>query len=547
MASPVEPQPSATSRFGRYEIVSKLATGGMGEVFLARSVGAAGFQKPVVIKKILPHLIQQPQVVSALVNEAKILVMLDHPNIVQVLDLGIEGNDYFMAMEFVQGYPLSAMIGYSAKNKILIPANVCIHIGLEILSGLGYIHGLVASDGQKRNILHRDVSPQNVLISREARVKLTDFGIAKIFHEAEGALTRSLKGKLRYMAPEALDKGRIDQRYDLFAAAIVLFEILCRCHFFTGRSDIELMAQVRDPKFPVIERYHPGIPAGLVKVLERALTKDPEARYPTAADFSRALRESMPEHVLVDAPGELRRIIEDLYNRDDFPLSKSKLPELGPGTNELSSTQPLMLESKLMHEEAARRSTASRASTRRGNLPIVLLTLGLLGISAVVGFLAYHFFLDKGMPRGDQKSPVIVVSERSGGDPPAGPSSTAPLDTGAGPSQEGTRPRHVAAPPSPPRPFLPDEGARIFRRQRAAIARCFDQHTRASDPGFNLQVISTILQSGKVSAVKLEPEAQAQTPLGRCIVEVAMKIRYPRHDKPSVNFLQPVRVTRSGP
>ncbi len=141
-----QPQPPAAdtgnpSHAGRYELISKLAAGGMGEVFVARVSGAAGFQKPVVIKKILPHLVEEPTVVAALINEAKLMVMMDHPNIVQVLDLGEEGGTYFMAMEYVQGYNLSSIIGHCARTRRFIPAPVCVHLVCEMLSGLEYIHG----------------------------------------------------------------------------------------------------------------------------------------------------------------------------------------------------------------------------------------------------------------------------------------------------------------------------------------------------------------------------------------------------------------------
>jgi len=176
----------------------------MGEVFLAKVSGVAGFQKFVVIKKILPHLVEQPHFVDGLVREAKLLVMLDHPNIVQVLDLGVEDNDYFMAMEFVHGYNMATTAHYCAQKRLLIPAAACASIGLGVLAGLEYAHELTSPDGHRQNVIHRDVSPQNVMISKRGASSSPTSAYAKVLNEAEGEFTQSLKGKFRYMAPEAV-------------------------------------------------------------------------------------------------------------------------------------------------------------------------------------------------------------------------------------------------------------------------------------------------------------------------------------------------------
>ena len=560
------------ARVGRYEIISKLAVGGMGEVFLARSVGAAGFQKHVVIKKILPHLVEQESIVEALVHEAKLMVRLDHPNIVQVLDLGVEGGNYFMAMEFVQGYNLSAIIGYCAKNKRVIPATICAHIVAEMLSGLEYIHELTESDGSSMNIVHRDVSPQNVLVSREGRVKLADFGIAKVLHEAEGALTQSLKGKLKYMAPEALEEGRIDQRYDLFASGIVLFEALCRAHLYRGKTDAELMKRVRDARVPPVARYHKDLPGGLAVATMKALSKAPDARFQTARDFAEALRESIRPVSQAQAAAELRALVTKIYNEPDFPVNKKKLPDLS--TTASVDVQPLLIQSQIDAEAAAAAAAKldaisddsvssvearpAPAAGRHVNPLIILLTIGFLGISVAVGYLLYATQF-RASPTEPQKGQVIIVEQHNrapavpGAAPPAKlaplPAAVPKTAPDAAPPPPRVKPRVPRRRPrpavKPAGPFNPTDGARTFRRYHAALTRCFNKHSRPSDNDIRLKVISTIRGNGTVAAVRLEPANQNSTPMGKCVHGVARRIRYPRHDKPSLNFLQPLRVMRT--
>ena len=555
---------------GRYEIITKLAVGGMGEVFLARSVGAAGFQKHVVIKKILPHLVEQESIVEALVHEAKLMVRLDHPNIVQVLDLGLEGGNYFMAMEFVHGYNLSSIIGYCAKNKRIIPATVCAHIVAEMLSGLEYIHELTEANGSKMNIVHRDVSPQNVLVSREGRIKLADFGIAKVLHEAEGALTQSLKGKLKYMAPEALEEGRIDQRYDLFASGIVLFEALCRAHLYRGKSDAELMMRVREARVPPVARYHKDLPGGLAVATMKALSKDPDARFQTARAFADALRAAVQPVTQPEAAAELRALVTELYNEPDFPVSKQKLPDLD--STKAVDVRPLLIQSQiesasapaitgvgdLADREPAPPAPAAPATGRHVNPLIILLTIGFIGISVAVGYLLYatQYKTPAAPP---QKGQVIIVEQHNRApaasaapkpEPKPKPAPAVAPDAAPAPAPKvaprrvirSKRPRPASKPAGP---FDPTRGAGTFRKYHRALTRCFNKHTQETDPEIRLKVISTIKGSGAVASVRLEPVAQNTTPMGKCVIAVARKIRYPKHDKPSVTFLQPLRVTRT--
>jgi serine/threonine protein kinase len=520
------PASAAVERFGRYEMVHKLASGGMGEVFLARSIGVAGFQKHVVIKKLLPHLVEQAQFVDGLIREAKLLVRLDHPNIVQVLDLGVEGTDYFMAMEYVHGYNLATIIHYCAQNQVVIPATACGYIALQVLAGLEYAHALTGPDGVTRNVIHRDVSPQNVMISTEGRVKLTDFGIAKVVNEAEGEFTQSLKGKFRYMAPEVVDGGRIDHRYDLFAAGILLFESLCRRHLFSGSNDLNILDQVRKAHVPPIARYHPGVARELVLVVEKALTKDPQARYQGAGEFASALRAALQPATDAEAGADLRRFIGDLYARSDFPINKPKLPDLN---DDASTTRSIVLRSQLL---VAGRG-APPAPRSRALIGVIIALV--LATSGVVGFLLLR---DDTIASPPEKPPVIIVQPKT---PDARVATVRP---DAARAAVAPRPdaRPVGVKKSGPGPFSLGRAQAAFRKRGSEFVRCFHQHAPGEE--VRLKLITSIAADGKATSVVLDPGSLAASPFGQCALKVASSIRYPPHNKPTINFAQPLTLKK---
>lgn len=531
----------APERYGRYEIVRKIASGGMGEVFLARSVGAAGFQKFVVIKKILPHLVEQPQFVEGLVREAKLLVMLDHPNIVQVLDLGVEGKDYFMAMEFVHGYNMATIAHYCAQKRVLIPANACAAIALGVLAGLEYAHDLTTAEGQRQNIIHRDVSPQNVMISREGRVKLTDFGIAKVLNEAEGEHTQSLKGKFRYMAPEAVDGGRIDTRYDIFATGILLFEGLCRRHLFGGRNDVDILNQVREVRIPPIERYHPNVPKSLVTVTHKALARSADRRYQDASAFARELREAIKPANETDAMQELKDFIADLYERPDFPVNKPKIPDLQ--AVELEATRSLLLESHLP-AQPGREIRGVAVPGARGGGGRVALWLMALAIVAIGGGLLYMLLVVlPGLKSEDPPLPDIYVVS------PKDASTTGrTVDAEVVVSPDAAPPSADKGTTTPPpkckaRRFNQSVGLKAVQRYFVRPAsRCINKHRATATAIKKLTVAWKIAKSGRVLSASLSPAGQEKTVFGRCMLKAARKVRFPCHTERSLTYRQTLSI-----
>lgn len=493
----------------------------MGEVFLARASGAAGFQKFVVIKKILPHLLKEPRFIDGLVREAKLLVNLQHPNIVQVVDLGIEGEDYFMAMEYVHGYNMATITHFCATTQTVIPEAACVYMVTQVLAALQYAHERTGPRGERQNIIHRDVSPQNVLIADDGQVRLTDFGIAKVLSDADQGYTNSLKGKYRYMAPEAVDGGLVDQRYDLFAAGILLYESLCRRHLFAARRNEDILAQIRSAKVPDVEQYHPGITPQLVSVLRRSLEKDPEARYQTAREFADALRAALHPCTEAQAGLSLRTFIEALYGKDDFPINKPKLWDLHQAQS--AKTQTVITSGRVLREEL---EVPPETKQKRIDIWLWLGALILVGLG--VGVLSYALW-DQG---GTQAKPV-GSDGGSVGEARSRFLDSALVDGNSRTLDAVTRPTVVG-------PFQIAEAARLFSQNSGALRTCFNRHLKSGER-IDLKAVSTVDAQGRVIRSHLEAKSAIPEGLRKCLVAVVGGLRYQAHDKPSVQFAIPLK------
>jgi serine/threonine protein kinase/tetratricopeptide (TPR) repeat protein len=293
-----------STTFGRYRLLERLGKGGMAEVFKAKSYGVEGFEKVIVIKRILPDLAASKDFVDLFIHEAKLAVRLSHANIVQVFDLGIApGGDengkklpdvYYMAMEYVHGFDLATLLAKTRRRQELLPIDMCVYIASEVAKGLDHAHRRRDEQMQPLGIVHRDVSPQNVLVSFEGEVKVTDFGIAK----AKGVLepvrledtqSRRLQGKFGFMSPEQASGEDVDARSDLFSLGTVLYECLTGVNPFTGPTTFETLRRVQACEYPPALLLRPDMPKELVSLLETAMAKDPQKRFSDAARMYEAL------------------------------------------------------------------------------------------------------------------------------------------------------------------------------------------------------------------------------------------------------------------
>lgn len=280
-------QPRST--IGRYEVVERLAVGGMAELFVARARGAHGFERKVVIKKILPKLASNESFVGMFIDEARITSQLHHAKIVQVLELDNHDDELFIAMEYVEGIDVLELLRRSKKAARPVPPELAAHIAHEVLDALDYAHRAVGPDGAPLGIIHRDVSPGNVLISKVGDVKLTDFGIARAVERQQRTQAGTLKGKYSYMSPELIAQKPLDARSDLFSVGVLLSEMLMGTRLFAAPSDLDLLLAVRDVDLSRLERYGQAIPDDLRPLLHRALTRLPDDRWPDAGSFRDAV------------------------------------------------------------------------------------------------------------------------------------------------------------------------------------------------------------------------------------------------------------------
>ncbi|MHB8873623.1 MAG: protein kinase domain-containing protein [Myxococcaceae bacterium] len=279
--------PNASSNLsGRYRILSKLASGGMAEVYRAVLSGPEGFEKPSVVKRMLPELARQERYRQMFVDEARLMASLNHRNVVGVLDFGLQPDgSYFIALEYVDGVDLAKALRAHQK----LPPALAVHIVESVLDGLGYVHGRRSASGEPLSIVHRDVSPQNVLLGRDGDVKLGDFGIAKGLASAERTSPGTIKGKLAYMSPEQANAAPLDGRSDLFSAGVVLYEALLGRRPFEGESEIALWKVVAEARVPDPLFLDPSLDPALAAVLRKALSREPAQRYANAEEMALAL------------------------------------------------------------------------------------------------------------------------------------------------------------------------------------------------------------------------------------------------------------------
>jgi serine/threonine protein kinase len=299
-------------RFGKYLLLGRIAIGGMGEVYQCKIAGEEGFEKVAVVKKILPHLTDQEQVVEALAEEARIAALLQHPNIVQVFDFEAVDGMYFLAMEFIPGKDLKAIMEEAEGRNRPLSLEVALYVISEVCAGLEYAHDLKDASGRSLRVVHRDVSPQNILISDDGHVKIVDFGIAKGANRSQTTEVGTLKGKPGYMSPEQANGKTVDHRSDIFSAGIVLYEMVLGRRMYEGNF-FQMLAKARSAQFEPAESIRKDLPPRIYAILSRALAKEPEGRYQSAGDMYRDLADCMRELCLRPTAQRLSASMKELF------------------------------------------------------------------------------------------------------------------------------------------------------------------------------------------------------------------------------------------
>jgi hypothetical protein len=314
-ASPSREPSWRDDRFGSYQLLDRVAIGGMAEVFKAKQTGIEGFEKIVALKRILPHLGDNKEFTDMFVDEAKMVAGLAHPNIAQIFDLGLIDKSYYIAMEYVHGRDLRTIMRRAREKGLRMPLDLSLRVVSQVCAALEYAHRKKDDRGRPMEIVHRDVSPQNILISFEGEVKLVDFGIAKAATKASNTDRGALRGKLLYMSPEQAWGRAIDRRSDVFSLGIVLYEMVTETKPFIGAgTELTILELVRQCVITPAREVNPRVPEALDRVIMKALAREPAERYQDAGQMQRGLERFLRERPPVTAR-DLARFLELLFDR----------------------------------------------------------------------------------------------------------------------------------------------------------------------------------------------------------------------------------------
>lgn len=431
---------SEPQRFGKYQIIERIASGGMAEIFKARLEGIGGFHRTFAIKRILPHLTANSEFVDMLVDEAKVAGLLSHANIVQILDLGAVDDQYYIAMEYVNGRDLGKILGRCRDKNITLPVPHAVYVLLEMLKGLEYAHHRTVMRNGKPvplNIVHRDISPANVLVSFQGEVKLTDFGIAKASVKALETMSGVIKGRFDYMSPEQAAGGEVDQRSDLFSAGVLFYELLAGTHPFRQPGELATIEAIRRGGVAPPSATNPDVPPIIDEVIERALQVNPADRFSDATRFKEALDRFFHDAGFIFSASTLASFIRGL-----FPESEAREPKPAPRARpELPVAKPddVVLEDDLRPRLVPRGATGGSASTSGSPPPA---EVGLRDLRTLLASL----------PASPPGTPDVATGEEATlirPSPLTSPDAWNEAATAIRPDPEPARP---AAPPPAPRP-----------------------------------------------------------------------------------------------
>lgn len=585
---------------GKYRTVRRLATGGMGVVYLARSEGAEGFVKPVVVKIILPSYSGDESFLAMFIREAKILSLLDDPGIVSVIDFAQENDFYIMVLEYVHGFQLREWIRYLKRCSRQIPTDVVIHVILKILEALHHAHTLTGPDGKLFQIIHRDISPSNILINTEGRIKIVDFGIARMEQLGDGYKTRtgSFKGKLAYSAPERFANNPATVQSDIYSVGVTLHEMLVGRNEFYTKDHASTIARVINHVPSAVRDHRPEAPELLDGVIAKALEKNPEDRYQTAAHFMDGLRPLLSNsyHVNTAFLGLIKRDftdemadvlkVESLSSREQAWRYPSVLPEFStsgvyadtPALEKekyTDETKPIRRYSESMPVRGEENIGETAVLTPRRPQPepitgdkqtgtglkwvIGLIIFFLLGVGIIVGYLLlFPFSKDIQQPK------VVLVqspvaSESSVEDnqmemESVSPSSDSPVEIESDTGSDPTPPVEVVDRPTASKKVR-SAGSRLskeqqqinaltnaFKKKKRAVRNCFTKHPNNAQGIPKIVVLFSITASGKVTRASVNPSSLNNTSLGSCIKSVAKTTKFPKQQS-DVSFSIPVTVT----
>ena len=541
---------------GRHRVIRELAKGGMGAVYLGRTEGAAGFTRPVVIKRILPGLMAEPETAKMFAREARILSNLRHPGIVSVLDFGKEKSAHIMVLEYVHGYDIARWGSYLQQIGRAVEVDHALHVMARVLDALHHAHDAKRSDGTPLRIVHRDVSPTNILIDVDGYVKIVDFGIARVTGDASEYKTQehSFKGKIGYAAPELLHGAEPSPSADTYSAAIVLYQMLTARHPFRGHTVTDTVTSILTVTPPPLHELRPDVPPRLSDIVQRAMAKKADDRFASAQDLAAALRDVLSQSDDRARQSLLATIQEDF--RDDRiakVMDFEPLSELDAAWRQATdissmpvpSVSPQSMPTKRPGKpgQPSQASLGARAAGRSGLMLAVsasalVLAIALVGVALLV--------------RPSASTPgnryVVVEKESPSASTPPSPASATLSDTAA-PAKRGEtagveaeRTPGLANTAGPDRPGTPTQTkagvdaaalTRTFSHHMGPVRSCLSTHREALASTPRMSILFSIDTQGRVTKATLSPASLQATDVGQCVIRAAAGIPFGPQPEPA--------------
>ncbi|MEW5742803.1 MAG: protein kinase [Myxococcota bacterium] len=537
--------------YGKYFLVRKLAEGGMAEIFLAKQVGEAGFERNVVVKRMLPHLSTVPDFVSMFLDEARLAASLSHPNIVHITDLGLADGCYFICMEYLPGEDFSTVVRTAKRRNSQVPLHVVLRVVAQAATGLHFAHDAADPSGRPMNLVHRDISPSNLFVTYSGQVKVLDFGIAKAESRVTNTTAGVVKGKYQYMSPEQARGDAIDRRADVFSLGVTTYEALTGQRPFARDTDLAILKAVLSGDCTPLRQLRPDLPPEVEAIVRKMMAVDANERYRTALEVVQDIERFLSATTSASG-GQLLADFMTSFFGPERVNSRSRIETLDqlaargvevPGrSNPLSKrtdpgTLPAATIAVLPQEEATKTidppSTAQgkRAGGRRGGVLVAAVVGALLvGVGVTVGVL-------KAMePRTSTVGPGVLPATPDAAVAEAVVDAGAPeaLDAGSavavGPQVDaGVEEPPLPAKGKPAKPVVLTTAlvSKGVSGAKGRIQKCFrDFRDELPSPQGTLKLQFTIASSGKVTAATTDLPG---TKVSKCIEGAVKAINFPRH------------------
>jgi hypothetical protein len=542
-------------RLGEYYLLRKIGQGGMGTIFLAKRLGVGGFEKTFVVKCMLESLASSEESVAMFFDEARLAARLTHPNIAQIYDFGVIDGTYYIAMEYIPGEDVAAIINKLTERKLKIPVQIALRIMLDLAGGLEYAHTL-SEGGKALSIIHRDISPSNIMVSYQGAVKLLDFGIAKAASRLSETRSGGLKGKLAYLAPEQIRDLPIDHRCDIFCLGITFYALLTQRHPFKRETEVGTMHAILEDEVPDPRTFRQNLPESVAAILSKALAREADDRYHSAGEMAFALQTALARIAPGTGAADVAHFMMTLFGKEAMearnqvpnvaevnlaevmsPKSTLRLPPVtleavteedkeGPTTLEMPMYMPPKRQRRRMRMMAGGLVAAGGA---------LLLTVALVAVRQRA----------RAVIPAPEPEPLAAEPEPEPPRPPPAPRTitTTPVTIAAPkPSPPPPpRPRARAAQEAPATPLGGATLQSVVASAQLRFAACFRRHS-ADLPAATGQVTVELAVSGSglVASARAVLPGISSPALARCLEAEAQRLRFPRHSDGEVRFGVPL-------